>query len=219
MKLDEVGWQVAVSAEDAPRVLRRRDGDADDRGRAGLDLRVARFATRRATRRRRAPLLRAAGRAESRALAGRADAGRRVAFDRRTDRCRRCSRRQAETASGRCASGGIRPPCMGASATFPSGIGDCRARIRSWAFTATAGEDARFRANVYRLPEGRRPARVLTERGRLEAHVPRSVRFPWRRLAPGRYVYSIRFRAEANRDRKTRLTSRTASSSTEPDAR
>jgi hypothetical protein len=48
---------------------------------------------------------------------------------------------------------------------------------------------------------------VLTERGRIEAHVPRSVRFPSRRLAPGRYVYSIRFRAEANRDRKTRLMS------------
>jgi hypothetical protein len=95
---------------------------------------------------------------------------------------------------------------QGASASFPSER-RLPARIRSWGFTATAGEDARFRARVYRLRKGRRPARVLTERGRIEAHVPRSVRFPSRRLAPGRYVYSIRFRAEANRDRKTRLMS------------
>ena len=96
---------------------------------------------------------------------------------------------------------------QGASAAFPSGR-RLPARIRSWAFTATAGEDARFRAGVFRLRKGRRPVRVLTERGRIEAHVTRSVRFASRRLAPGRYVYSIRFRAEANGDRKTSITSR-----------
>jgi hypothetical protein len=96
---------------------------------------------------------------------------------------------------------------QGASAAFPSGR-RLPTRVRSWAFTATAGEDTRFRAGVYRLRKGRRPARVLTERGRIEAHVTRSVRFPSRHLAPGRYVYSIRMSAEANRDRKTRLTSR-----------
>ena len=36
----------------------------------------------------------------------------------------------------------------------------------------------------------------------------RFVRFPAKRLAPGRYIYSIRFRAEANQNRTTRLTSR-----------
>ena len=95
----------------------------------------------------------------------------------------------------------------GAAATFPSGRRLPR-RIRSWGFTAAATEDARFRAGVYRLRKGRRPVRVLSERGRIEAHVTRSIRFPLRRLAPGRYVYSIRLRAEANRNRKTRLTSR-----------
>lgn len=96
---------------------------------------------------------------------------------------------------------------QGASAAFPSSR-RLPTRIRSWAFTATCGEDARFRAGVYRLRKGRRPKRVLTERGRIEAHVTRSVRFPSRRLTPGRYIYSIRLRAEANQDRKTRLTSR-----------
>jgi hypothetical protein len=96
---------------------------------------------------------------------------------------------------------------QGASAAFPSSR-RLPTRIRSWAFTATSGEDARFRAGVYRLRKGRRPKRVLTERGRIEAHVTRSVRFPSRRLTPGRYIYSIRLRAEANQDRKTRLTSR-----------
>jgi len=96
---------------------------------------------------------------------------------------------------------------QGASAAFPSGR-RLPTRIRSWGVTAPAGADARFRAGVYRLRKGRRPVRVLTERGRIEAHVTRSVRFVPRRLAPGRYVYSIRFRAESNRDRKTRLTSR-----------
>ncbi len=95
----------------------------------------------------------------------------------------------------------------GAAATFPSDRRLPR-RIRSWGFTATAAEDARLRAGVYRLRKGRRPVRVLSERGRIEAHVTRSVRFPSRRLAPGRYVYSIRLRAEANRDRETRVTSR-----------
>ena len=95
---------------------------------------------------------------------------------------------------------------QGASAAFPSGR-RLPTRIRSWAFTAKAGEDARFQAGLYRLHKGRRPVPVLTERGRIKAHVTRSVRFPSRRLAPGRYVYSIRFKAEANRDRKTNLTS------------
>ena len=95
---------------------------------------------------------------------------------------------------------------QGASAAFPSGR-RLPTHVRSWAFTTAAGEDTRFQAGVYRLRKGRRPVPVLTERGRIEAHVTRSVRFASRRLAPGRYVYSIRFKAEANRDRKTNLTS------------
>jgi hypothetical protein len=81
-------------------------------------------------------------------------------------------------------------------------------RVRSWGFVASVGEDALFDAGVYRVRNGRRGTRVLAEGGRLEAHAARHVRFPQRRLRPGRYVYSIRFRADASRARTTRLTSR-----------
>jgi hypothetical protein len=82
-------------------------------------------------------------------------------------------------------------------------------RVRSWGFVASAGEDAVFDAGIHRVRHGRRGGRVLTERGGLDAHVARHVRFRQRRLRPGRYVYSIRFRAAANLARTTRLTSRT----------
>jgi hypothetical protein len=95
---------------------------------------------------------------------------------------------------------------IGASASFPSARRLPR-RVRSWSFTAGAGEDARFRATLYRAPRGRRRVPILSERGRIEAHVTRSVRFASRRLVPGRYVYSIRFKAEANKDRRTRIKS------------
>ena len=81
-------------------------------------------------------------------------------------------------------------------------------RIRSWSFVAVAGENASFEASIYRLRHGRRGARKLSEAGHIEANVARMVRFPKRRLAPGRYVYSIRFRADANPQRTTRKTSR-----------
>ena len=93
-----------------------------------------------------------------------------------------------------------------AAADFPR-LRRLPARIGSWSFTASAGEDARFRAAVFRVRNGRRPVRILDQRGRIEAHVTRTVRFH-SRLAPGRYFYAIRFRAEANRDRKTLIKSR-----------
>ena len=99
---------------------------------------------------------------------------------------------------------------QGASAAFPSGR-RLPTRIRSWAFTATAGEDARFRAGVYRLRKGRRPVRVLTERGRIEAHVTRSVRFP--RAASRRAGTSIRSASEPKRTETARRASRAAASS------
>jgi hypothetical protein len=81
-------------------------------------------------------------------------------------------------------------------------------RVDSWSFLASVKEDALFDAGIYRQRGGRRGARVLAESGRFDAHLTRFVRFRSRRLAPGRYVYSIRFRAEANLKRQTRLTSR-----------
>jgi hypothetical protein len=95
----------------------------------------------------------------------------------------------------------------GAKATFRR---DRRlpSRVDSWSFLASAEEDAVFDAGVYRLRGGHLGARVLSETGHVDAHLTRYVRFPARRLRPGRYAYSIRFRAEANLGRTTRKTSR-----------
>ena len=95
----------------------------------------------------------------------------------------------------------------GAKATFRR---DRRlpSRVDSWSFLASVEEDAVFDAGIYRLRGGHRGARVLSETGRLDAHLTRYVRFPAKRLRPGKYVYSIRFRAEANLGRVTRKTSR-----------
>jgi len=51
-------------------------------------------------------------------------------------------------------------------------------------------------------------AKALTNSGRLTAFRTRFVRFPSKRLRPGKYVYSIRIRAEASAKRSVRLTSR-----------
>ncbi len=89
------------------------------------------------------------------------------------------------------------------SRRFPS-------RVSSWSFLASADEDALFDAGIYRVGRGRSAikTKTLSESGRLDAHLQRFVRFPARRLRPGTYVYSIRFRAEANPSRTARKTSR-----------
>ena len=97
----------------------------------------------------------------------------------------------------------------GAAATFLKGR-RFPSRVDSWSFLASADEDALFDAGIYRLTRGGSAikARTLGESGRLDAHLKRLVRFPARRLRPGTYVYSIRFRADANPSRTSRKTSR-----------
>ena len=95
----------------------------------------------------------------------------------------------------------------GAKATFPKER-RLPVRVDAWSFLASAEEDAVFDAGIYRLAGARRAGPALRESGKLEAHVTRFVRFPARRLRPGRYVYSIRIRAAANRVRVRRVTSR-----------
>ena len=94
----------------------------------------------------------------------------------------------------------------GASADFPR---DRRlpSRVDSWSFLARADEDALFEAGIYRFNGGRR-GRALGANGQLDAQTTRFVRFPARRLQPGRYVYSILFRAAMNPNRTLRRTSR-----------
>jgi hypothetical protein len=94
----------------------------------------------------------------------------------------------------------------GVSARFPR-IGRLPSRASSWSLVARAEEDARFEAGIYRF-NGRRGARVLATAGLLEGHKGRLVRLPSRRLRPGRYVFSIRFRAAMNQARTMRLTGR-----------
>jgi hypothetical protein len=94
----------------------------------------------------------------------------------------------------------------GVSANFPN-LGRLPSRANSWSLVARAEEDALFDAGIHRF-NGRRGTRVLVETGRLEGHMGRLVRLPSRRLSPGRYVFSIRFRAAMNPARTMRLTGR-----------
>ncbi len=86
-----------------------------------------------------------------------------------------------------------------------------------WSFGAGAGEEADFKAGLFkagpsktvlgkRLAAGR-PKPLLLARGVIKAST-RLVRFPLRRLKPGRYVYAIRMTATMNPSRASVLVSR-----------
>ena len=95
----------------------------------------------------------------------------------------------------------------GVSAKFFK-LGRLPSRAKSWSLIARAEEDALFDAGIYRMKGRRLGARVLVKTGRLEGHMGRLVRLPSRRLRPGRYVFSVRFRAEMNTARTMRVTGR-----------
>ena len=86
-----------------------------------------------------------------------------------------------------------------------------------WSFTAGAGEEADFRAGLFkagpskavlgkRLAAGK-PKPLLSARGVIKAST-RLVSFPTRRLKPGLYVYAIRMTATMNSKRASVLVSR-----------
>jgi hypothetical protein len=86
-----------------------------------------------------------------------------------------------------------------------------------WSFRAGAGEEADFRAGIFkagpskavlgkRLATGR-PKPVLLARGVIKA-TGRLVYFPQRRLKPGTYVYAIRMTATMNSARASVLVSK-----------
>jgi hypothetical protein len=86
-----------------------------------------------------------------------------------------------------------------------------------WSFKAGAGEEATYRAGVFkagpkkgvlakRLAKGR-PKPLLFSRGTIKAKT-RVVYFPRRRLKPGKYVYAIRMSATMNPKRVSVLVSR-----------
>jgi hypothetical protein len=86
-----------------------------------------------------------------------------------------------------------------------------------WSFKAGAGEEATYRAGIFkagpkkrvlakRLATGR-PKPLLFSRGKIRAKT-RVVYFPRRRLKPGKYVYAIRMSATMNPKRVSVLVSR-----------
>ncbi len=120
--------------------------------------------------------------------------------------------------------------CQGASATWkhltqvvsPYAAWGNLKRARSWrnarwTFVAGAREEALFRAGIFpaktsrsaiaKRLAGRRPKPVLSASGTIKAK-NRVVRFPARRLAPGRYVFGIRMKAATNPARTRVLVSR-----------
>ena len=112
---------------------------------------------------------------------------------------------------------------VGASAKF----GERRrsAADTNWTFVASSEEASKFTGAMYRLP-GRRlsaaarkrllaavgvkrtPKPVFAARGAIRAHQGTFVRLKRKRLAPGYYVFAIRLRAEMNPTRTASLVSR-----------
>jgi hypothetical protein len=91
-----------------------------------------------------------------------------------------------------------------------------RARTTKWSFNAGAGEEALFRAGIFRAGTSKRaiarallrgrPRPLLSATGRIKAKT-RVVAFPRRRLRPGRYRLAIRMRASMNPSRASLLMS------------
>ena len=91
-----------------------------------------------------------------------------------------------------------------------------RARRTRWSLTAAAGEEATFRAAVFKAAKKRVLAKRLA-RGRAKAQLfakgkvkakSRVVYFPARRLKPGTYVFAIRMAATMNPKRVSVFVSR-----------
>jgi hypothetical protein len=95
----------------------------------------------------------------------------------------------------------------------------------TWAFVAASEEASTFRGAMYRLKGSRlsraqrkklqaavgvrrTPKPVFSARGKVRAHIGTFVRFPRKRLAPGRYVFAIRLSAEMNPARQSVLVSK-----------
>jgi hypothetical protein len=87
-----------------------------------------------------------------------------------------------------------------------------------WSFPAGAGEEATFRAGIFKAGPGKailgrrlaagRPKPVMKASGTIKAK-GRVVYFPIRKLKPGKYVYAIRMVSTMNPQRITVLVSRT----------
>ena len=107
---------------------------------------------------------------------------------------------------------------LGAKAKFPS-MGRFRpAKNRYWAFNATATENARFQAGIFRAGTSRKAiARQLTRArgggllrrsGQVNAYWTPRIKFPGRTLPRGKYVFGLRLAAKMNPSRTATFVSR-----------
>jgi hypothetical protein len=105
---------------------------------------------------------------------------------------------------------------LGANATFRSKGRFVPVKHRHWAFNATAEENARFQAGVFRAGPGKRALARQLARGRgllrksglVKAYWTPLIKFPGRRLPRGRYVFAVRLAAEMNPQRTATFVSR-----------
>jgi hypothetical protein len=112
---------------------------------------------------------------------------------------------------------------IGATARF--GVRRRSASETTWSFVAASEEASIFHGAMYRLKGGRlspaqrkqllaavgarrTPKPVFSARGKVRAHAGAFIRFPRRRLTPGRYVFAVRLRAEMNPARQATLVSK-----------
>jgi hypothetical protein len=101
---------------------------------------------------------------------------------------------------------------VGAGAPFSPRRSHPRTR-RDWGFNVTAAEEATYAGAIYRLPApaatirrlsaGAAPRAIATSSGVIKANWKPRLRFPARRLRPGRYVFAVRIRASMNPRRST----------------
>jgi hypothetical protein len=109
---------------------------------------------------------------------------------------------------------------IGPSAKFPFKR-SVRERNRTWTMVATAFEAGTYHAGVFRVarrgtPAGKARAKIqrallrakpsgaaLAKAGKFSAYREAVVRFPKKRLKPGKYVYAVQLFAETNRTRKS----------------
>ena len=117
--------------------------------------------------------------------------------------------------------------CLGSTVSWTHATGIAGARATwgkltprpsyqtSWSFSASATEDATYRAGVFpvkgskgangapiqRTLAGRKAAKPLAAAGTVKAYYVPRIQFPKRQLAPGWYVYAIHMRAAVNPER------------------
>jgi hypothetical protein len=104
---------------------------------------------------------------------------------------------------------------IGRRAEFRTGAGAQSRLRRSWGFTVTAAEEATYtgaifpaESSVRSLAKAGAPGAVAVASGRIRAGWKPRVRFLERLLKPGRYVYAVRLRASMNPRRAIVLVSR-----------